>query len=207
MKLYGWQKSPGIYLTLILILSSYALAQDTSRFDLSTNEGVNEARSALVGKKLLGNSLNCIRRPKELPGIIMVGLFAHDRGCMLDGAFIKKRFINDKNNLSKPALENLGWQKADSKRREEIALKWTQFGLLSFEHPLDEAPETFANHEFQKPKTTSEDGVVKVTLWMQHPIGMRCEHRFSKLVYTFERDGNLTGTKSLESFSVPCRRN
>jgi hypothetical protein len=82
MQFYDLKKTFGIYLSLIFIMAFSACAggQDFSGYDLSTDEGVNAAREAQLGKKLSGYGKGCIKRPPELPEIILVGSFAHDRG-------------------------------------------------------------------------------------------------------------------------------
>lgn len=211
MRFYDLKKGFGIYLSLILtlIFSGCAAGQDFSRYDFSTDEGVNAAREAKLGKKLHAYSKGCLKRPAELPEIIPVGSFAHDRGCMLDGAFVKKRFLSKQENLSKAALESLGWRKAGAKGREEMALRWTQFGLLAFGgNPLTKANDNFNGRDFQAPQAATDDeGVVNVTLWIRHPMGMRCQTVYAQLIFKFANDGSLAERLTTESFSIPCRRN
>jgi hypothetical protein len=211
MQFYNLKKGFGIYsaLVLTLIFSACAAAQDFSRDDLATDEGVNAARESMRGKKPDAYSQGCLKRPSELPEIILVGSFAHDRGCMLDGAFVKKRFLSKQENLSKAALESLGWQKAGAKKQEEIALKWTRFGLLAFGgYPVNEANDDFAGRDFQAPRAVKDDeGIVNVTLWIRHPMGMRCRIVYDRLIFKFAGDGSLGERTSLESFSLPCQRN
>lgn len=212
MQFYILKKAFGIYLSLIFMLLASACAegQDFSRYDLSTDEGVSAAREAKLGKKLPDYSRGCIKRPKELPEIILVGTFAHDRGCMLEGAFVKKYFLSRQENLSRQALENLGWRKADSTGREEIALRWTRFGLLAFGGaPIIKASEDFDSREFHSPETMTgeQEGVVSVVLWTRRPAGMRCETGYERLSFVFAADGSLRERKSIDNFTIPCKRN
>lgn len=215
MQFYNLKKNFGIYSALIfmLIFSSCAAAegQDFSRYDLSTDEGVNEAREAIHGKKPGNYGRGCIKRPAELPEIILVGSFAHDRGCMLEGAFVKKYYLSAREeNLSRAALKSLGWQKAGAGEREKLALKWTQFGLSAFGgYPIVKAneEEDFKDREFQAPQTaTDEDKNVAVTLWMRLPAGMRCQTSYQRLSFIFAEDGSLKERKNVDSFSIPCKR-
>jgi hypothetical protein len=212
MQFYNLKKGFGIYLSLIfmLVFSSCAGGQDFSRYDLSTDGGVNQAREAMLGKKLSNYGKGCIKRPSELPEIIMVGTFAHDRGCMPEGAFVKKYFLSAREeNLSRAALKSLGWQKAGSEKREELALKWTRFGLLAFGgYPLLEANDDFDGRKFHAPQTAAgEDKNATVTLWIQLPIGMRCQTNYQRVSFIFTADGSLQERKSIDSFTVPCKRN
>jgi hypothetical protein len=112
---------------LILVLAATAAAQDNSQFDLSTNEGVNAAREAISGKKLSDRSKRCIRRDPSLPGIVIVGGFAFDRGCRIEGVFVKSTYVAaDDKGLSRNALEALGWKTANQQQREALARAWSQ---------------------------------------------------------------------------------
>ncbi|HEX8249057.1 MAG TPA: hypothetical protein VF599_12840 [Pyrinomonadaceae bacterium] len=214
MQFYNLKKAFGIYLSLIFVLlfSACADGQDFSRYDLASDEGVNQAIEALRGKKLSNYGRGCIKRPAQLPKIILVGTFAHDRGCMLDGAFIKKYFLSRQDeNFSIRALESLGWRKAGFDQRQKLALEWTRLGLLAFDgYPLaDKADaEDFAGREFQAPQTaTDEDKNTSVTLWTRLPMGMKCQTRYQRLSFIFAADGSLKERKNLDSFSIPCKRN
>ena len=67
---------------LSLLTSAHPVqGQDLSRFDLSTNEGVNAAREAVNGKAVDDRSKRCVRRDASLPGIVLVGDFRYDYGC------------------------------------------------------------------------------------------------------------------------------
>lgn len=211
MQFYNLKKSLGIYglMIFVFVFSSCAAGQDFSRYDLSTDEGLKAAREAQHGKKLSEYGKNCVKRPAKLPEIILVGSFAHDRGCMLDGAFVEKYFLSGQENLSRAALKSLGWRKAVSNEREEMALKWTQFGLLAFGgYPLDKANEDFKDKEFHAPQASTDDaGVVNVTLWIRQPAGMRCQAVYNHLIFKFAADGSLSERQATESFSIPCKRN
>ena len=101
-------------IALIFCLCSYSSVaalhgQDLSKFDLSTNDGVNAAREAIAGKPLDDRSKRCIRRDKSLPGITIVGGFAFDYGCRLQGAFINSQhFTSEDEAFSRTAHEALG---------------------------------------------------------------------------------------------------
>jgi hypothetical protein len=208
MKFVSSQKCLELFLLLFTIMSFSACAsgQDYSGYDLSTVEGVNVAREAKLGKTLDSQSKGCVRIPEELPGIILLGSFAYDRGCALNGAIINKRGFSTDKDVSKLALESLGWGKAGAEKRKELALKWVQFGLLAFENPLEQATKDFTNQTFETPRAVSSaDGSITVSLWVQEPAGMRCQSVYDKLIYRFLKDGILGETTTEKSFRVPCR--
>jgi hypothetical protein len=196
------------FLALVLassIFSSCANAQDYSGYDLSTVERVNAAREAKSGKPLDTQSKNCVVISKQLPDTILLGSFASDRGCQLSGAIIKKQGFSTDKDISKVALENLGWKNADTQMKKKLALNWVQFGLLAFENPLTQPAEDFTGQPFQTPYALwSEDGSITVWLWVQRPSGMRCERGYDNFSYNFMRDGTLDKKTTEKSFSVPC---
>lgn len=207
--LRGSRLSARFRLALCVLLACVACAsgQDFSRYDLSTNEGVNAAREEMRGKPLDNKSKNCVHRNPKLPEIVLVGGFAYDRGCMFAGAFVGTRYFAAQDNLSGSALTHLGWAKADGKKREELAVNWVRYGLLTFDRPLTSATEDFVNEKFDPPAaTTDEQHVVVVSLWNQKPAGRRCERAYDKLSFAFAEDGSFKERSRLTGFSVPCRQ-
>ena len=207
MKKSVLRKCSGVFLTFFAasIFSSCASAQDFSGYDLSTVERVNAAREAKSGKQLDAESKGCVQLPKELPDIILLGSFAYDRGCALDGAIIKKRGLSMSTDFSRIALESLGWKMADTEKRKELALNWVRFGLLAFENPLLKATEDFKSQPFQTPQVSlNTDGSITVSLWVRRPSGMLCERGYDKFNYRFLKDGTLSEQKAEKSFTVAC---
>ena len=177
--------------------------QDLSKFDLSTNDGVNAAREAIAGKPLDDRSKRCIRRDKHLPGITVVGGFAFDYGCRLQGAFINSQYLTaDDKAFSKTALDGLGW-KASQSQREKTAQAWVANGLLGFLTVISVKDADFANHSFQPPQAlTRGNGTVSVTLWIRLPSGRVRGTRYELREYRFSAEGNLAGATTLENFAA-----
>ena len=178
--------------------------QDLSKFDLATNDGVNAAREAIAGKPLDDRSKHCIRRDKSLPGITIVGGFAYDYGCRLQGAFVKSRYLTaDDKTFSRTALDALGW-KADQSQREKTAQAWVANGLLAFLTVIAVKDADFASHSFQPPQAlTRTDGTVAVKLWIRLPSGRVRGTRYELREYRFSADGNLAVVTTLEDFTAP----
>jgi hypothetical protein len=194
-------------LTVLAIasVSSSASAQDYSAYDLTTVDGVNAAREAKLGRKLDSYSKGCVEIPKQLPGVVLIGGFAFDHGCMLSDAIIGKRGEPISKDTSRVALSYLGWKGADSEKREALALDWVKYGLLAFENPLTQPTSDFKPGVFQQPQAVLHDGSISVSLWVQRPSGMRCESAYDKIEYSFLRDGSLGAETRENSFSVPCK--
>lgn len=186
----------------LLISASVIRGQDLSRFDLSTNEGVNAAREAVTGKPVDDRSKRCLRRDKSLSGIVMVGNFAYDYGCRLEGAFIGSRYLTARDKgLSKAALEELGWKAANQQQREALAQAWVMKGLLGFSEVPSEKPEDFGGHPFQAARVvTRADGETAVTLWVGLPSGRSRGRAYQLREYKFSSDGDFAGYTTLENF-------
>jgi len=181
-----------------------APAQDLSQFDLSTDEGVNAAREAVAGKTLDERSKHCIHRDTSLPGIVVVGGFAFDYGCRLQGVFIKSSYVGtDDKSLSRSALEALGWKTAKQPQRKKLAQAWVQEGLLGFLTVVSDENEHFAGHTFQPPQTiTGAGGETVVTLWIRLPSGRTRGTRYQLREYTFASAGDFAGSKTLDEFTA-----
>ena len=74
---------------IVLTVSILASTLACTKPDLSTDEGVLRALNAA---RVSGNPYEaddiCVNRPEQLPGFVLVGHFAHDRGCMPGEVFI-----------------------------------------------------------------------------------------------------------------------
>ena len=129
--------------------------------------------------------------------MIVIGFFAYDRGCRLDGAFVGSRYYEDKDAaLSKNALTALGWAKAPQREREMLASYWVQKGLLAFFTVLQTRDKDLNDNEFHPPRAvTAENGEITVTLWIQMPSRMRRGKEFKRVEYKFAKDGHPTGTE------------
>ncbi len=191
--------------SLILFFAASTPAQDASQFDLSTDEGVNAAREAISGKKVHERSQRCIHRDRSLPGIVIVGGFAFDYGCRLQGSFIKSTYVaTEDKSMSRSALDALGWKTANQQQRETLAQAWVAKGLLGFLHVLSEKNEDFANHTFQPPEaTTKADGETVVALWLRLPSGRARGTSYQLREYRFTKDGDFAGNTTLENFTAP----
>lgn len=194
-------------ISLILVLAATASAQDISQFDLSTDDGINAAREAIAGKKLDDRSKRCIHRNQSLPGLVVVGSFAFDYGCRLQGAFIKSRYVpagGDLKEISRVALNALGWKAANPKERETLAQAWVVKGLLGFLTVVSAKPKNFTGPSFQPPRvTTKTDGTTVVTVWVGLPMGRAREKTYQLREYVFWTDGTFLGSRTLDLVTAP----
>src|SRR5215207_9156469 len=182
-------------LTISTLFVCFACAggQDLSRYDLSTDEGLTAAREAASGKPLGAYSKGCVSRSPALLNIIVVGSFAHDRGCAFQGVFIDSSYFEgEESDLSQRALNALGWETSAAGRREELARLWVEKGLLSFVTVLARKGDDLPSRRLEPPRAlTTKDGEIVVTVWVRLPPGRRRGTAYQLLEYRFSDDAEL----------------
>ncbi len=135
-------------------------------------------RGTAVGK------LDCVQRAADFPGVILVGSFANDRGCMPDLVILdcKRR---DGPLPASLILNRAGWGGADADRRETLALRYLRQVATVFDGTIADTPDP--------PKTeTNADGQVTVEVWIDRPAGMRAGRVADRVRYSFRSDGRVT---------------
>ena len=60
---------------------------------------------------------DCIDRPSDIPSIVLVGSFAHDRGCELMGIVVGTDYVTGE-NIARKGLAAMGWAEADGRRHD-----------------------------------------------------------------------------------------
>lgn len=170
---------------------------------------VREAVKAATGEDL-GDDV-CAVWPASFPGVVVVGGFAHDAGCMYEGAFLGRTWHG---RGSKPvtaaALRAAGWAEADSDTRQRLAGAWVReveqaFGgsfvaTSTTAFTFDDTPTFEAPHV----STTESNGVV-VSGWVQETAGMVWEAAFHFSEYRFAPDATLEVSHG-RNFSVKGER-
>ena len=193
-----------IKISFALVFLQCVLAGDThaqKTINLSTKEAVLERLGKLKNKDFSKDKV-CIQRVKELEEVIVIGFFRYDYGCHFEGVFVNSGYIEDDANLSKNALNALGWKKAKRVQREKLATIWVEKGLLAFFTVLYTKDEDFVfpqvtykggrppePREFHPPQViTKENGETIVTLWTSV---MRRKKEYREHEFRFSSDGKL----------------
>ena len=128
--------------------------------------------------------LDCVHRAADFPGVILVGSFADDRGCMPDLVIIDCA-RHDGPPPASLILNRAGWGRADADRRERLALSYLRQVATVFHGRVADTP--------APPKTeTNADGQVTVEVWIDRPAGFREGRVADRLRYTFRSDGRVT---------------
>jgi hypothetical protein len=177
-----------------------------SHLDLSTDKAVHAELQKLRDAKNESLGLTnkpggkiearfvCIKRFTESPRVIVIGFFAYDRGCRLNGAFVDSDYFEAADpSLSRHVLDALGWQHAAQSVREGLAKLWVEKGLLGFQNVLHQPDNSVPSDRFFPPRAASAaDGVITVKLWVRDDPGRRRSQPGVNLAqFSFMTDGNL----------------
>lgn len=167
------------------ILAGCAYSQTV---DLSTDEAVVEQFGKQKNEKLTKDDV-CIKRSAR---VIVIGFM----GCSFHAAFVNSVYLEESADLSKNALNALGWKEADQKGREELAKLWVEKGLLAFSSVLYAKDRDLGDDEFHPPQVVSrKNGEVIVTLWVSfesRKLGRKVNYLkkgFHQYEYKFAKDG------------------
>lgn len=171
--------------------------------DLSTKEGVFEAYHIKTNKKADKSKLDdfCEKRNDELTGVILVGWFADNRGCMWQGMFVNESYGSIK-ELRQEALQLNGWE--DKEQRVKLALLWTKIVYLDNRFLQMSKSATFDKPDapaFNEPTMTLQpNGDVVITGWISSPGGMLPKTGWSLSDITFSSDAATITEKTHVSF-------
>lgn len=150
--------------------------------DCDTDAGLSNYLARARGEGLPDEHA-CVTREPMFPGVIMLGRFAYDRGCM--GA----DFVVDC-KLASPApsaaelLARAGWARATGEQRIEIAKAYLAELALGNAGSITSEPD---EPQWQ----VLPDGGVEAIVWVAGPVGMRRGVDKDKLRFTFAADGSL----------------
>lgn len=147
----------------------------------------------------------CVVWPSSFPRVTLVGGFAHDRGCDLEGVFVDGELR--KTDANQAGLATREFEKAVLADKEAIARAWTDEVLHAFGGNFVSASqpafEIEGSPKFSAPRATENKiGGVVVEGWVQRPAGMVYEFAYDYIIYRYAPDGALE-TEKRNSFSVP----
>jgi len=105
----------------------------------------------------------CVDRVRRIPGLVMLGSFADDAGCMPDGYLWDCR-RRDGEPRSQDVLRRGGWAIAAGKDKEQLALDYLADVHFAYRGSISNQP--------QRPVVVlAGDGSARVTLWLTEPGG------------------------------------
>jgi antitoxin component YwqK of YwqJK toxin-antitoxin module len=97
------------------------LAKPTRSGACESREGLAQVFAAQTRGEL-DDAQHCVKRPVHFPGVVVIGVFAHDRGCMPDTAMVDCRW--HKRIDGRAILLRAGWRRADAAAREQLAARY-----------------------------------------------------------------------------------
>jgi hypothetical protein len=125
----------------------------------------------------------CVTRMPLFPGVVMVGDFAYDRGCMGAEWVVDCKLVSPGPTSAK-LLARAGWAHASGEQRIELASEWLgEFGL-GYSGSISSDPD--------KPVWTLQpDQGIEAVLWVAEPSGMRPGREMDKIRFHFAPNGSL----------------
>ncbi len=152
----------------------------------ATKAGVVQVVSELGGEAMDDDD-SCVSWPKSFPGVVLLGSFAHDRGCMRTGAVLDcKTYVKDWPDAAS-VLARAGWADANADSRVAIAERYieevaTEYGGSTARDPA-------------RPKYTARGGGVVADVWVDRPSGMRRGRVTDLYRYTFTKAGTVNAKR------------
>lgn len=137
--------------------------------------------------------------PPAFPKVKVFRVFQPDRGEVLKGIEVDGKLFEptQTGEASQAALAASGWQAANSKGREKLALAWCSQVMLGGRPLITKAPADFpaGKQKFHPPVATTEaDGLVHVRIWILPEGGnvVRKVNLYSRLHWAFTKQGRLS---------------
>jgi antitoxin component YwqK of YwqJK toxin-antitoxin module len=125
----------------------------------------------------------CVTRMPLFPGVVMIGDFAYDRGCMGTEWVIDCKLASPAPTAA-DLLARAGWAHATGDQRITIAMEYLREFGLGNNGSIGWDPD--------KPKwTVLPDQSVEGVVWVATPAGMRQGSEMDKIRFTFAPDGSM----------------
>ncbi|HVI04383.1 MAG TPA: hypothetical protein VM869_37105, partial [Enhygromyxa sp.] len=146
-------------------------------------EVLGQARIGVAVGRGLPDERACVTRVPLFPGVIMLGEFAYDRGCMGADFVIDCKLVSAAPS-SADLLARAGWANANDEHRIELAQEYVREFALANDGNVTNDPDD--------PQWKAlDDGGVEGVVWVAEPAGMRRGVDKDKIRFTFAADGSL----------------
>lgn len=148
-----------------------------------TDAGLSEYLASARGRGL-PDERACVTREPLFPGVIMLGSFAYDRGCMAAEFVVDCKLVTPAPS-SAELLARAGWANASPEQRIEIAKQYVRVFALVYDGNVTNDPD--------EPQWKALGGVgVEGVVWVAEPVGMRRGVDKDRIRFTFAADGSHT---------------
>jgi hypothetical protein len=182
--------------TLLFVVAATGTAR--ADCDLSTDAGVDAAFKAATGREM-DKQHRCATASSTFPGLVRVGSFAYDRGCITAGVLVGCKL--SPSGFEAAAMKRAGWTTADATKRLALARAWLR--EVDDMDLVDTAPAKFGGKKFSLPALTPSGKVWVFEAWLEEPPGMQPVTYFSKVHLEFAADGSHGTAKTTDSVDVP----
>lgn len=151
---------------------------------------------------------DCLAWPTSFPRVVVVGAFAHDRGCERIGVFVDRRWYASDGDA--PALATRDFTAARLADKEAIARAYVDEVVHAFGQQFVSEPApafSFPDSPKHTPVIARENklGGVVVEGWEAVPPGMNDESAYEFATHRFAPDGALT-SETRQRFAVDGER-
>ena len=175
--------------------STAADKEDPPVYQVSNREQVHEAMEAIQQREYDQGDV-CASFPDTLPGLVVAGVFAHNRGCKTVGYFFEGVFFSGSDDIAEVVLPALGWKKDDATRKK-LAMAWiTHVMYATSDIVTDEEAAARLGDGYHVPRLEAHaDGGLVVTFWMQVESGKSRKDFYQQHAVVFGLVGTATAEK------------
>lgn len=149
-----------------------------------------------------------VKRPASFKDVALCGTFAHDYGTRDSGMFVGSTYTTTRDGAA-DVLSAVGWAGADEAARGKLAKAYVTEVLCAWHAAMTAANDDFkkdGKHTFTEMEAASADGKITVTYWIAGRVGMNPDRDYYKQSVTFDAEGKIAESKTLETFTVEFER-
>lgn len=179
------------------VLMMGASAASADKCDTSKEANVRAAYKQATGKELPKNG-GCVRASETFPGLVWIGSFASDRGCMGTGVLVGCEM--SPKGFEAKAMAKAGWAKADQAGKEKLAFAWLR--EIDDDSVIAEQPAKFKGTFTAPSLKVNKDGSATAEFWTQDPVGMQPISTYRHQQIVFAADGTHGARKELEKVDI-----
>ncbi len=147
----------------------------------------------------------CVERVDQHEDIIIIGAFAHDRGCMLRSLIVNKE-VGDWTEMIPAAVEEMGW--SIEAKREDILMKLIHELSMGWGGVMDQPSKEFEMgplNKFFAPNVTKLEDGYSADFWVLEPGGMLPQNVYSLYHVEFSSTGEMNSAELTDGFTVDLK--
>ena len=176
--------------------------QPTPAFAPDDRAAVVKASEEATGRE--PDEHDCVAWPASFPRVVVLGTFAHDRGCAGEALFVDRKFYATDGEVA--GLATRDFASATGEQKQALARGWVEEVAQEFSSRFLSEPSAAFEFpgvpKFAAPKLADgPDGGVVVSGWEKDPPGMVDEDAYNFVTYSFTTGGRMS-TKFAQGFAV-----